>query len=252
VVIGSSSSAPDFGRPGDRDAALATGPGRVCEVTVIDKGRGSSSASPCWTCLFGGWPAIDQVRIPNCGYARMSGCADGAGDDHRRRSRERRVTTGAACRGDRDRDRAPARLRPGRNPASPRAATNSRSPALSARPRRWRVSPGSRMIGGRSAGAVQVPAGAERVRRCLLDRRDCGQGAFATSAGFVVIPFGTPVPPSPETSAALGSRVRGRGTELISAPVASLDPGGGSPSSTRPGARIRPIPRFPSHRAPDP
>ncbi len=104
----------------------------------------------------------------------------------------------------------------------------------------------------RLRGALQVPAGAERVRAATR-RRLRERGVRDDCRISFVIPLASPVPPSPETSAALEAEFAERGIELIvGRRIAALDPGR-SVAVLDDGAEL-PFDLFlgvPKHRAPD-
>ena len=100
--------------------------------------------------------------------------------------------------------------------------------------------------------AVQVPARAERggPPAARLPHR---RGVRDDCEISLVMPFGTPVPPSPDTSAALLEAFAERGIEFVPGRrVASLDPGRSvAVLERRHGAAVRPLPRRAEAPRPD-
>src|SRR5207244_10416093 len=101
-------------------------------------------------------------------------------------------------------------------------------------------------------GAVQVPAGAERGGAATA-RLPVAAGVRGDCEISLVMPFGTPVPPSPDTSAALLAAFSERGIEFVPGRrVSSLDTGRGLVALDD-GSEL-PYDLFlgvPKHRAPD-
>ena len=156
-----------------------------------------------------GAPAVPRA-------SRSRACAS-AGDGHRDRPEARRVTTDAgvheadvlvvALGADYDVDATPGLAEAGNEFYSVAGAERLAERAA----RRSRAA--ARSIGVCGA-PVQVPAGAERVRAAAA-RLAVGAGRPRRCEISFVIPFGTPVPPSPETSAALVAAFAERDIEFV-------------------------------------
>jgi sulfide:quinone oxidoreductase len=194
------------------------------EVTLIDKGEGFVFGFSKLDVLFGR-ASVDQVRIPYADIekpgVRMVRETIIAVDPE-----ERRVTTAAgvhegdaiviALGADYDLDATPG-LAAGGNEFYSVAGAERSAEALASFAR------GHVVIGVCGAPFKCPPAPSECA--LLLDDELRARGVRDECRISFVIPFGTPVPPSPETSAALEAEFEARGIELISGRrVASLDP----------------------------
>jgi sulfide:quinone oxidoreductase len=195
------------------------------EVTLIDQGEGFVFGFSKLDVLFGR-ASVDQVRIPYADIekpgVRMVRETIVAIDPE-----ERRVTTGAgvhegeaiviALGADYDFDATPG-LAAGGNEFYSVAGAERSAEALASFAR------GHVVIGVCGAPFKCPPAPSECA--LLLDDELRARGVRDECRISFVIPFGTPVPPSPETSAALEAEFEARGIEMISGRrVASLDPG---------------------------
>ena len=161
----------------------------------------------------------------------------------------RRVTTDARrLRGRRPRRGARRRLRPGRHAGAGRAATTSSTPwpapsgCATCCPRSRRAARSSASAGRRSS------ARRRRARpRCCCTTTCTARGVRDDCEISIVIPFGSPVPPSPDTSRALVAAFAERDIEFVPGRrVSALDTGAPRRRARRRQRdALRPVPRRP-------
>ena len=132
-----------------------------------------------------------------------------------------------------------------RRPGSPRRVTSSTpSPAPSGWRSCCRRSPHGHAIIGVCGAPFKCPPAPSEAALLLHDYLSV-RGVRDDCEISIVIPFGTPVPPSPDTSAALVAAFAERGIEFVPGRrVASLDAGHSvARARRRQRAAVRPLPR---------
>jgi sulfide:quinone oxidoreductase len=231
---------------------LSEASGGEIEVTLIDKGEGFAFGFSKLELMFGR-ATLDQVRVPYAGIAKpgvrvLRETVTGIDPEARRVATDRGEHSGdalvIALGADYDIEATPGLAEAGNEFYSFAGAERLGSILP-------RFSQGRAVIGVCGAPFKCPPAPSECA--LLLDDELRRRGVREACEISFVIPFGKPVPPSPETSAALEAEFAERGIELIAGRrVASLDPGR-RVAVLDDGAEV-PFDLFlgvPKHRAPD-